>query len=362
MRILYVTRKFPPSTGGMENAAYELYMALAARHDVALIKWGGANKMLPVVYPWLLLRALMAGLQKRPDVIYMQDGVMAPMGWLLKLLLRRPTVLTIHGKEATYANPVYQMLIPPFVRKQSQLVTVSNETKTIVQRALPGTNPAVIFNGLSDSFYMQGARDAQLVTVGLAIGMRLDQLKKYKIIHTNGRLVRRKGVLWFIDNVLPKLAAAQPVLYLVSGKGKDQEVIEAAIKEHGLQNNVRLLGRIPNNLLHSLYNAADVFVMPNVPVKNDMEGFGLVGLEAASCGTMVVASKLEGIQDAIIDGKNGVLVNPLDVAGYVSAVTQELHKPSLTRKAVREYTLQNYSWTKTAAQYEAVMQRLIGRR
>jgi phosphatidylinositol alpha-1,6-mannosyltransferase len=280
---------------------------------------------------------------------------MAPMGWALKVLLRRPTVLTVHGKEATYAHPLYRLIVPPFVRRQTQLIAVSNETKKMVQHALPGTNPHVIFNGLNDSFYMPGTRDAQLVTVGLAIGKKLSELKKYKIIHTNGRLVRRKGVLWFIDNVLPELLAKQPVLYLVSGIGKDQEVIEAAIREHGLEQNVYMLGRVSNELLHSIYNAADVFVMPNIPVANDMEGFGLV----ASCGTMVIASKLEGIQDAIIDGKNGVLIEPLHVAEYVTVLNRELHKPSLNRMAVRDYTLRHYAWSKAAEEYEALMSRLV---
>jgi glycosyltransferase involved in cell wall biosynthesis len=359
MRILYVTRKYPPSTGGMENAALELYQALAATNDVTLVKWGGANKLLPIVYPGLFVQALVLGLQNRPDVIYMQDGLMAPMGWLLKLLLRRPTVMTIHGKEATYANPLYQLMVPPFVRKQTLLVTVSNETADTVRRAFPASNPLVIFNGLTDSFYTPDRRDHQYAAVAAAVGMKPEELKQYKLLHTNGRLVRRKGVLWFVDQVLPRLVAERQVMYIVSGAGKDQEVIESAIADRGLQNNVRLLGRIPGALLNNLYNVADMFVMPNIPVANDMEGFGLVALEAASCGTTVVASKLEGIQDAIIDGKNGHLVQPTNADQYTQVILRELHKPTLQADAVRRYTLENYSWVKVAKQYEAAMQRLV---
>jgi glycosyltransferase involved in cell wall biosynthesis len=105
-----------------------------------------------------------------------------------------------------------------------------------------------------------------------------------------------------------------------------------------------------------------MFVMPNIPVVNDVEGFGLVALEAASCGTMVVASQLEGIQDAIIDGKNGTLVPSTDAAKYVEVITQELAKPRLTRQAIRDYTLANFSWTKAADQYAAIMQRLATRK
>ena len=359
MHILFVTRKYPPSTGGMENAAFELYTALAQTNDVTLVKWGGANKALPVVYPWLFVRALVHGLQHMPDVIYLQDGLMAPLGSMLKFFLKRPTVITIHGKEATYANSVYKAVVPRFVRKQTVLVAVSNETKQTVAQAISGTNPLVIFNGLSDTFHQADRRAEQYQAVASAVGMTVDELKGYKILHSNGRLVRRKGVLWFIDEVLPELTKQAKVLYVVSGGGKDKELIEAAIADKGLQDTVRLLGRVPQGLLHNLYNVADMFVMPNIPVANDMEGFGLVALEAASCGTMVVASKLEGITDAIIEGKNGRLVTPLKADEYVRTIVQELRHPSLTPEAIRSYTLQNYSWTGVAHEYEQVMVRLI---
>ena len=362
MRILFVTRKFPPSTGGMENAAFELYSALSASNEVQLVKWGGANKLLPIVYPWLLVQALLKSLRHRPDVIYLQDGLMGPLGLVLKTVLRRPTVMTIHGLEATYANPLYRAVVPPCIRRQTRLVAVSNETKLKVQQGLQGANPVVIFNGLRDSFYQPRSRSEQLAIIATETGIAPEQLQANKLLHTGGRLVRRKGVLWFIDNVMPELlASGQPIVYLVSGTGKDREVIEAAVREHGLENNVKLLGRVSDQLLQTLYNTADMFVMPNVPVPNDMEGFGLVALEAASCGTAVVASQLEGIQDAIINGQNGYLVQPGDVAGYATVISRELSGRTLSPEAVRAYTLGHYSWEETARQYVALMQQLVAK-
>ncbi|MEJ0072837.1 MAG: glycosyltransferase [Candidatus Saccharibacteria bacterium] len=57
-------------------------------------------------------------------------------------------------------------------------------------------------------------------------------------------------------------------------------------------------------MLYALYNASDLFVMPNIPVANDIEGFGLVATEASSCGTPVIGSDLEGIKDAVTVGKD----------------------------------------------------------
>jgi len=363
MRILFVTRKYPPSTGGMESAAYELHAALAARHEVTLVKWGGSNWLLPPVYTWMLVRALWHGLRRRPDVIYLQDGMMAPLGWILKTLLQRPTILTIHGLEATYTNPLYRyVMVTPFIRLQTQLVAVSNETKQKIEQGLPGSEPVVIFNGLRDSFYDPRPQSEHLALIARETGISQEQLQHSRLLHTNGRLVQRKGVLWFVQNVLPQLASGKlPVLYLISGQGKNRAAIEAAITERALEGSVRLLGRISDELRGALYNAADMFVMPNVPVANDMEGFGLVALEAASCGTLVVASNLDGIPDAIVDGKNGVLVETGDAEAYVKTISRELVRRSLSAVAVRDYTLDHYSWSETARQYEALMRELARR-
>lgn len=358
MHILFVTRKYPPSTGGMENAAFELYTALAATNDVTLVQWGGTNKALPVVYPWLFMQALWHGLRRRPDVIYLQDGLMGPLGWALKGLLRRPSVITVHGLEATYANPLYRAVVPPFIKRQTAIVTGSSATRKVVEDAFPGVKPKLISYGVNDIFYQPDSRAAQLKLIATEAGIPLKRLQQSKLLHTSGRLVRRKGVLWFVNNVMPQLVADQPVLYLVSGTGKDQEAIEVAITKHGLEESVHLLGRVSDELLHALYNAADIFVMPNIPVANDMEGFGLVSLEAASCGTTVIASELEGIQDAIQNGKNGILLEPKYVTAYVQTIERELRKPSLRREAVRAYTLEHNSWEESARQYEMLMRKL----
>ncbi len=359
LHILFVTRKFPPSTGGMERAAFELHAVLASNNQVTLVKWGGSNRWLPLLYPYLLVCALWQGLRRCPDVIYLQDGLMAPIGWLLKQLLHRPTVITIHGKEATYANPLYKRVVLPCIARQSALVVVSNETKQQVLKALPLTKPTVIFNGVTD-IYAPDRRESDEAIIADALDMSLATLKQRKLLHTNGRLVPRKGVRQFIDNVLPQLAASDPsILYIVSGEGSDRPAIEAAIKRHKLQHNVALLGWVTDKLAFALFNAIDLFIMPNVSVAGDIEGFGLVAINAAACGNTVIASNLEGIKDAITDGKNGFLLPAGDADAYVKTIQRELKRSSLDPAKVRAYTLKHYSWSETARQYEAVMRSLL---
>ena len=358
-RILFITRKFPPSVGGMETAAYELYNALRdGDSQVDLVAWGGSNKWLPVVFCWLFVRALVSALTFRPDVIFLQDGVMAPLGWALKLLTRRPTLIVIHGLEVTHKNSVYRLLIFPFIERQTAFAAVSEGTKQAAIAALGRVGSErveVIHNGLSDVFHSAKPRDEQLRIVAQEADLELQRLRGSRILVTAGRLVKRKGVSWFVDNVMPRVVADDPsVLYLVAGSGPQRTEIELAINRHGLTGNVKLLGRVSDECIKALYNIADVFLMPNVPVPNDMEGFGLVAIEAASCGALVVASDLEGISAAVVNGMNGYLVPAGDSSAYTAIVTRELAGRTLSPDAVRRYTLDHYSWAETAAAYRSL--------
>jgi phosphatidylinositol alpha-1,6-mannosyltransferase len=111
---------------------------------------------------------------------------------------------------------------------------------------------------------------------------------------------------------------------------------------------------------------ADAFVMPNVPVAGDMEGFGLVALEASAAGMPVIASRLEGITEAVHHGGNGILVDPLDAPAFAEAILDVLDRAHGARKAIgatfAAYTHEQFSWDRTAARYaEAIADVISGR-
>lgn len=360
MKILFVTRKYPPSTGGMETAAAALYAALAADHDVRLVKWGGGKRWLPLVYPWLLIRSLMSALRWRPDVVYLQDGVLAPLGWAVGRIARLPTTITIHGLDVTYDGSLYRRLVLPFIGKQTRVVAVSQATKRAVEAKLGPVGTVVIPNGVADQFFDSSIDRAVLAAhLDARVGGATKDLGATKILHTAGRLIDRKGVLWFVENVIPSLVAARDdILYCVSGAGPQATAVHEAIGKRGLGRSVALLGRVSDELRNVLYNCADVFVMPNIPTENDIEGFGLVVLEAASCGTPVVAARTGGIVDAVIDGETGFLVTPGDADAFVTKLREVLDQPRLTREDVRSATIARYSWSSAAEGYVRLFREL----
>jgi phosphatidylinositol alpha-1,6-mannosyltransferase len=164
---------------------------------------------------------------------------------------------------------------------------------------------------------------------------------------------------------MPDIIQKEPsIILVVCGKGPEKEEIEKAIESLKISKNVRLLGSVTDEQLKILYNSADCFVMPNIPVAGDMEGFGRVLLEAALCELPVVASDLEGITEAIINNKNGILCPPEDSQAHSRAIIGILRDKSeakLIGSRARQYTLKNYSWQLIASRYIDIYSELIER-
>lgn len=358
--ILFITRKFPPSKGGMERVAYELSRHLSKVANIKLVKWGGSNKWLPLILPYFFLKSLWVLISRKVRVIYLQDGLLAPLGLALKLLTRKPVVITIHGRDIAYETRLYQFLIPKCLSRLNKVICVSNAIReACLTRGVSAEKTVVIANGISDEFYISTGK--QNLITELANLLRKD-LEEKKILLSVGRLVEKKGIHWFVAEVIPQLVDGSFV-YIIAGAGILEPVIRKSIEENKLENDVFLLGWADDDMLRLLYNTADIFVMPNVPVTGDMEGFGLVALETSSCGLPVVASNLAGIKDAIEDDRNGLLIQPGSVQGFATAIRELLENDELREgfgAQARQFTLDNYGWERMTQHYLEEFAKLEG--
>jgi phosphatidylinositol alpha-1,6-mannosyltransferase len=340
----------------MQLFARNLYAALGDKADTRLVKWGGSNKALLVVLPYLWLRAVWELIRGGIDVIHIQDGLLAPLGYMLAKLSGKPFGIVIHGLDITYDNKLYRLLVPWAARRADVVFCISqaaaNEAR---QRGVIGSKIHVVPLAVADELYGKSSR-AKLIS-------QLQLPADRHLLLTVGRLVKRKGVAWFIGNVLPGLVKQYPgLIYLVAGEGPERHNIEAAVKRSGMDQNVRLLGTVSGSLYEAAYNGADVFVMPNINVPGDIEGFGLVLLEASSCALPVVAADTEGIRDAVEDSKNGVLVPVGDAAAFQREIGRFLADPARAKQfgdQSRDFTLATYQWDKIAASYIGQYQRLL---
>jgi phosphatidylinositol alpha-1,6-mannosyltransferase len=167
------------------------------------------------------------------------------------------------------------------------------------------------------------------------------------VLFTIARLVARKGIDTVLQ-ALPALVAAVPdLVYVIAGEGPEGEGLAALSRRLGVESSVRFVGAVAHPDLPFYYSLGDVFVMPSRSTPPDVEGFGIVFLEAAACERAVVAARAGGIPDAVLDGQTGVLVPPDDPRA-LSPVLVELFRDPARRTELgrrgRERVLAELTW------------------
>lgn len=355
MKILFITRAYPPIIGGMEKFSYKVTTTVSKLCPSFIIANTKGKKNIPLFLIYAFFKSIYLIWKEKIDVIHLGDPVLSPIGLLLKYIFNKPVIVTLHGLDITLPNRLYQLIIPPILKKFDKYICISSATKDeAIKHGLEATKCAIIPVGIEDNLFLKKPKG--IIRKKLEKELNIN-FKNKIILLSVGHLVKRKGFYWFIKNVLPNLG--KNYFYLVIGgfgnqsKGNEKIKIENTIKELGLSNQVILAGKVSDKILRLAYNSADIFIMPNIKVRGDLEGFGMVATEAASCCLPVIASRLEGIKDAIIDKKNGFLVKPEQKEEFIktiSLITKDLNKNKFGKEA-REFTIKNYNWESICRNY-----------
>lgn len=355
MRLLFIARAFPPTLGGMETLAYRLSESIRQQADVTMLVNRRGKKALPAFLLYALCSAPLLARKNRVQVIHLADALLAPLGVVLKKVTGLPVTSTVCGLDVTYPNRFYQSAVPRALAHLNMTMPISKATEEEVRVRAGRQTPTVAIPLGVNPLPQPGPTAIQDFQRLAAID------PSQPVILSVGRLVKRKGVAWFVKQVLPRLP--EHAVYVVIGEGKEMDAIRAAASTAGTAARVRLLGRVSDDILAAAYRCGDIFVMPNVPVPGDIEGFGLVALEAAASGMPVVASRLEGITDAVQHERNGLLVTPLAADEYVAKITDLLQLPQEQLRALgasfASFTQEHYGWDRTARRYLDVMREIV---
>lgn len=357
LKVLFISRSYPPVLGGMETLSYHLTTGIKCKKKIiALGLWNRIHIIwfLPFAFFYALLNS------KKFDVIHFSDGLTAILGIPLKFLFKKNIfVSNIHGLDINFQNKkgrlskVYGIYIRILTKKQPHLWIANSKNTRDMALALGLKNVRIIYPGINPEEFHYPSPSGGLAGI---LGEKYNNKNIY--ILTLGRLTRRKGQKWFIENVLPELPPR--VHYIVAGKsyileGKDEsEILRKTVKKTGLQHRVTFIDTPSDNTRLKLLSASHLFVMPNLPVKGDVEGFGIVAIEAAASGTPVVASALEGIKDAVNEGVTGHLVKSGDINGFINKIKDLISDiNSLDRQGVtaREYVKKNFGWQEINRKY-----------
>lgn len=385
MEILFVSHKYPPAIGGMEKQSFELINHIAKYTTVHKIVYQGNESI--IKFFSLLNKRILSLLMKHPNIklIHFNDGLVAAFSLRHRGYEQLKKVVTVHGLDIVFPFAYFQNKIIPQFNKFDKIIAVSRATRqAAIDRGIDPARIEVIPNGVDHKLVVETA-----IPIAALLSKYNITTQEDKLILALGRPVKRKGISWFISNVLPQLPSdykliligpfaatatwkeklldaipnpLQHLLFLFLGYPSDQKVIRRYLKNPEFKDRLQHIGKIPLADLQSLLRHAGLFIMPNIKVEGDMEGFGLVCLEASICGATVFASDIEGISDAIIHQKNGILVTAGQEQHWISEIRKALEHPSLLKSKSKEfqaYSLKHYSWDKMAKGYFNLFQHLM---
>jgi glycosyltransferase involved in cell wall biosynthesis len=177
----------------------------------------------------------------------------------------------------------------------------------------------------------------------------IEKPKGTKLLLSLGRLVERKGICWFVEHVMPQLIPNYS--YFVAGDGPEMDSLRSVIRARDLKDYVFLLGRVSDTTRKVILHTADIFIMPNLERGDDVEGFGISAIEAGSCGLPVVASNLQGLRDAVLEGRTGYLVKPGESQGFIDRI----RSMNLQKESIRTIVNAKFSWSNVINRYYNVI-------
>lgn len=360
-KLLLITRNLPPLVGGMERMMHQFAHGMHQYAELTVIGPKGCGQFLPgeievhetssslgsfLVFSTML--AIRACGKSKFNLIIGGSGLIGPTLRILSWLFRRNTLVYLHGLDLVVDNPLYQLLFVPSLRGIDSVAVNSRNTRDIaVEKGIAAQRLRVINPGTNlpdpiDSVSRLEFRQRHAIP-----------FPRYLVF--TGRMTKRKGLSEFLHRALPLILLSEPDIGLVvvgenprdslNRLGEEERILET-ISSLGLQKQVLFLGKLNDADLDICYAEASVQIFPLVFVQGDVEGFGMVAIEAAACGTPTVAFELGGVADAITN-RNGYLVTPGDFESFAKCTIHALRagepSPDQCLAHARQFTWQIYN-------------------
>jgi phosphatidylinositol alpha-1,6-mannosyltransferase len=348
-RLLVLTEHFVPAKGGSITWMLNTYSRFDPREVVVVASPQEGDTHIDQVLPFGVVRIPMRMADWDPTVpaslvrylhimwhVYRQchthhlqqihcakvfpEGLMA---WMLRWGYGLPYLLYAHGEEILSALTSRKLawLLPRIYRGAAAIIANSRNTKTLLQGiGVDSSRIHIIHPGVHVQSFCANLEAAQHVRQKHRLGAA-------PVLLTVGRMQRRKGQDMVIQ-ALPRIRQSMSqVKYVMVGTGEELATLTTLAHELGVQDSVVFVGSVPDQELAAYYAACDVFIMPNRQIDGDIEGFGIVYLEANAAGKPVIGGKSGGTDDAIVDGVTGLRVDGNSCDEITNAVIDLLSTP-----------------------------------
>ncbi|MGH7859261.1 MAG: glycosyltransferase, partial [Candidatus Binatia bacterium] len=271
---------------------------------------------------------------RRRSIRIVHAGKVLPEGIAARFVRKLtgvPYIVYTHGEELTVvaSNPAYK-------RHFDRLRTVYNDAAAVIANSGFTRDELVRFGveperivcitpGVDPSFFSPGPKDPEI--------LRNYGLEGKTVLLSVGRLQKRKGHD-FVLRALPRVLAEHPELvYVIVSDGEERGYLEELARQLGIEESVRFVGEVPFDALPRWYHTCDLFILANRRMENgDVEGFGIVFLEASSCAKPVIAGDSGGTADAVRESFNGLRIDASDPPNISAAILRLLRDPDLRRR------------------------------
>ena len=330
-KILLLTENFPPIDGGSGRWFWELYSRLpresiyilthnveggeefdkshnlnVIRRDMSSPEWG-LKSIVGLKFYWRLVKQVIkVAKQYKIDEIHcgrvIHEGVIARV---VKLLTGIPFTCFVHGEDVETAatSREQSLMVKEVCRRTENLICNSENSRNLVEKlGFSSKSKCVVLHpGVDiDKFKPADKDDEFRKSMGW---------ERRVVLLTVGRLQQRKGQDFMIE-AMPELLKSFPNLfYAVVGRGECESVLSKKITELGLTESIKIYTSLDDQELIKCYQQCDLFILPNRTIGNDIEGFGMVLVEAQACGKPVIAGNSGGTAETMIVGQTGEIID-----------------------------------------------------
>lgn len=373
--ILFVTNDFGPRAGGIETFIIGLIERLpfgsvtvytssqedtlaydaAWRDNYGVIVIRDKAKIL---LPTPRVARAVARIVNRDKKEIVAFGAAAPLALMAQSLRRagatRIVALT-HGHEVWWSKIFPFKVAMRRIGNTTDVLTYLGEfTKTAISHALTSTSAKTMVK-IAPGIDIEHFKPVDASELKRDVG-----LENKKVIVSVGRLVHRKGQDKLIESMPAIIRKIPQAHLLLIGEGPYRKYLTELVNKLGLSSHVSFIGRINYSQLPQYICIGDVFAMPSRSrfFGLEVEGLGIVYLEASACGLPVIAGSSGGAPDAVIEGVTGVVVNGLDVKAISQSVIELLGNREACQKmglAGRQWIEENWRWELWAKEFSRLL-------
>jgi phosphatidylinositol alpha-1,6-mannosyltransferase len=367
-RVMIVTNDFPPRQGGIETFVATIAGGLPADQVVVYTSRTRGQERYDAGQPYPVLRDPTSMLVPSPVVRHrvveafrttgcdrVLFGAAAPLGLLaapLRAAGAQRIVGITHGHELWWARvPGARRLLRRIGTHCDALTYLGEYTHRAIAGALTaagGDRMVRMPPGVDTTVFRPAAGGGDVLGERTRLRERWGIDPQAPVVLCVGRLTPRKGQDTLVAAWPEVLAAVPDARLVITGPGDDSGLRSAAARL-GVANRIVFTGGVPHEQTPAIFAAADVFASPcrDRHAGLEVEGLGIVFLEASACGLPVIVGRSGGAVDTVLDGRTGMVVDPTDVRAVAAAAVELLTHPELAAamgRAGREWVEQDWTW------------------